>query len=246
MANQNPQHVVTGKVRLSYAHLFKPYANPNNPNSEPKYSATILLPKSDTATKQRLDAAIRAAVEAGVSTKWNGVRPPQIAVPIHDGDGPRPSDGMPFGAECKGHWVFTASSRQAPEIVDAGLNPIINQSEVYSGIYARVSVAFFPYNNSGKKGIGCGLGNVQKLEDGEPLGGRTSASDDFGAAAGLPAAPAYPQPGYQQPAHAYPAQPGYPPPPAFAPIVPQQPAHQQPAQVDPITGRPLLGGVMGL
>jgi hypothetical protein len=152
---------------------------------------------------------------------------------------------MPFGDECKGHWVFTASSKQVPEIVDTGLNPIINQSEVYSGIYARVSVTFFPYNNSGKKGIGCGLGNVQKLEDGEPLGGRTSANDDFGAAAGFPAAPAYPQPGYQQPAYAYPAQPGYPQPSAFTPAVPQQPAYQQPAQVDPITGKPLLGGVRG-
>ena len=93
--------------------------------------------------------------------------------------GVRPSDGMPFGDECKGHWVFTASSKNPPQIVDLGLNPIINQSEVYSGIYARVSINFFAYNTNGKKGIGCGLGNVQKVEDGEPLGGRTNAGDDF-------------------------------------------------------------------
>lgn len=229
MANNNPQHVVTGRVRLSYANLLQPYAHQNG--DEPKYSTTILLPKADIATKQRIDAAVNAAIETGISSRWNGVRPPQIAIPIHDGDGVRPSDGMPFGDECKGHWVFTASSKYAPEIVDLSLNPIINQSEVYSGMYARVSVQFFPYAHSGKKGIGCGLGNVQKLEDGEPLGGRTSAADDFGGGHQAPtqpqqpAQPVYPQAGPQQPAY------------------PQQ---QQPVQIDPITGKPITGGVMGI
>lgn len=260
MANQNQQHVITGKVRLSYCHLFKPYANPNG-GGEEKFSTTLLIPKSDIATKQRIDAALNAAIQAGVSEKFNGVRPPVLAIPIHDGDGPRPSDGMPFGEECRGHWVLTASSKQAPEVVDVNLNPIINQTEVYSGIYARVSLRFFPYNASGKKGIGCGLGNVQKLEDGEPLGGRTSAASDFGDSAGYqpPVAPAYQQqpaqgyPQMQQPP--YPQQPVYPQqgqgyvppvqPPMQQPGYPQQPA-QQPVQYDPITGAPIGGGVMGI
>ncbi len=233
MSNQNPQHVVTGKARLSYAHLFQPYANPNAAGAEPKYSVTILLPKGDVATKQRIDQAVQAAIAAGVASKWNGIRPPQIAIPVYDGDGARPSDGMPFGDECKGHWVFTASSKQPPQIVDAALNPIINQTEVYSGVYGRVSVQFFPYANSGKKGIGCGLVNVQKLEDGEPLGGRTTAADDFGGYAGnAPAAQNYAQtnrgPVYPQQPVAYPPQPA------------------APVQYDPITGKPLNGGVMGL
>ena len=233
MSNQNPQHVVTGRVRLSYVHLFTPRAN--KPGDEPKYSVTILLPKSDIATKQRIDAAMQAAVQAGVSSRWNGVRPPQVASPIHDGDGVRPSDGAPFGDECKGHWVFTASSKQPPQVVDTHLNPIIQQTEIYSGIYARVSIGFFPYNNSGKKGIGCGLRNVQKLEDGEPLGGRTNAADDFG---GVPAYPAS-SPGYAQPT--YPQQPVYTP----QPVQPTYP--QQPQQYDPITGAQIPpGGVMGL
>lgn len=233
MAKNNPQHVVTGRVRLSYVHLFTPYVNPNG-NGEPKYSTTILLPKSDVATKQRIDAAIQAAIQAGITTKWNGVRPPQVAIPVHDGDGVRPSDGMPFGDECKGHWVFTASSKQPPQIVDLQLNPIINQTEIYSGIYARVSVQFFPYAVSGKKGIGCGLGNVQKLEDGEPLGGRTTAEDDF---KDLP----FGDMPYQH-AQPYPQQPVYP---QQQPVYPQQP--QQPQQlVDPITGKPAGPGVMGI
>jgi hypothetical protein len=234
MSNQiNPQGFTTGKVRLSFVHLFTPYAN--QPGQEPKYSTTILVPKSDIATKQKIDAAIQAAMQDGVSSKWNGVRPPVIAIPVHDGDGVRPSDGMPFGDECKGHWVFTASSKQAPGVVDLGINPILNQTEIYSGVYARVSVRFFPYTNSGKKGIGCGLGNVQKLEDGEPLGGRTSAASDFGDPTSLPYQP---QPQYAAPAQQY--QPQYQQQPQF-----QQPQYQQQYQqpgaqhFDPITGLPM-------
>ncbi len=174
----NSTSVTTGKVRLSFVHLVKPYAYEQG--QEEKYSCTILLPKSDVETKQRIDAAVNAAIERGVSDRWNGVRPPQIPVPIYDGDGVKPSDGMPFSDECKGHWVFTASAKvdYKPEIVDANLNPIINPTDVYSGMYARVNVNFYPYQFAGKKGIGCGLGPVQKLADGEPLGGSAPKAKD--------------------------------------------------------------------
>jgi len=178
MANINIQDVVTGKVRLSYVHLFTPYASVEG--GEAKHSTTILLPKTDIVTKQRIDAAINAAIQEGVSSKWNGIRPTVLAIPIYDGDRVRPSDGMPFGEECNGHWVFTASSKHAPEIVDLRMQRILNQAEIYSGIYARVSVRFFHYASKDKKGIGCGLGPVQKLEDGEPLGVRVSAAEAFG------------------------------------------------------------------
>jgi len=187
--------VTTGKARLSYEHLFTPYARDSN--QAPKYQVTILIPKSDIATKSRIDAAIAAATQNGVAKCWNGVKPPIVAIPVYDGDGVRPSSGEPFGDECKGCWVFTASSKQPPQVVDLGLNPIINASEVYSGCYARVNVGFFPYNSSGKRGIGCGLNCVQKLEDGEPLGGGISAAEAFGAPMAAPAnAPAPVQQGY--------------------------------------------------
>lgn len=182
--------VTTGKARLSYEHLFAPYAH--QPNQEPKYSVTVLIPKSDVATKSRIDAAIAAATQNGVSKCWNGVKPPIVAIPVYDGDGVRPTSGEPFGAECKGCWVFTASSKQPPQVVDLNLNPIINASEVYSGCYARVNVNFFPYNSNGKRGIGCGLNCVQKLEDGEPLGGGVSAAEAFGAPMAAPVNPAAP------------------------------------------------------
>ena len=104
--------------------------------------------------------------------------------PVHDGDGVRPSDGMPFGPECKGHWVFTASAKAdyPPEVVDQNGNPMINQSEMYSGVYAMVNVEFYPYMFGGKKGIGCGLGPVKKVRDGEALGGSApTAAQAFGA-----------------------------------------------------------------
>jgi Protein of unknown function (DUF2815). len=249
MGNQNIQDVVTGKVRLSYVHLFTPHVSKQG--EEPKYSATILVPKTDITTKQRTDTAINAAIQDGISSKWNGVRPPLLAIPVYDGDGVRPSDGMPFGEECKGHWVFTASSKQAPEIVDLNMQRILSQTEIYSGIYARVSVRFFAYASNGKKGIGCGLGPVQKLEDGEPLGGRISAAAAFGDNLTWQNAGSAQGNLYTQQPTAYPQQsvynnqmPVYNPQPlqynAQLPVNVQQPTvyQQQAMQFDPITGAP--------
>lgn len=249
MSNQQAisTEVVTGEVRLSYVHLCQPSARPGQ---DPKYSTTILLPKSDVATKQRIDAAINAAIQQGVAEKWNGVRPPVLAIPIHDGDGTRPSDGMPFGAECKGHWVFTASANatRQPEVVDLNMNPIINQTEIYSGMYARVAIRFFPYHNNGKKGVGCGLGPVQKMRDGEALAGGMSAAQAFG---GAPMAQPQQVQQVQQPMYQAPVQQQYAQPAPAAPAQTYSPAPQygvpaQPAAIDPITGQPVQPPVMGL
>lgn len=219
----DPMFVVTGQCRFSFVHLFKPYSS--RQGGEPKFSVTLLIPKSDFATRQRIDAAIQAAVQDGVSSRWNGVQPPQLFYPIHDGDSPKPTDGLPFGEECRGHWVMTASTKadQRVEIVDAQGNPILNQSDVYSGMYGRVSMRFFAYNAGGKKGIGCGLRNVQKLGDGTPLSGRSSAADDFASLAATE--PAY----FGRP----PAQSGYGQPPAQAPYGQPAPSYTQPQMPAP-------------
>lgn len=193
-------------VRLSYCSLFQPKPPFNNPQGDPKFSVTILVPKTNTAAKALIDQAVAQAIEAGVPAKWGGVRPPQPAICVHDGDGPRPSDGSAFGAECRGMWVFTASCKpeRPPFVVDGNVQPIIDPTQVYSGIWANVSVTFFPYNAAGKKGVGCGLNGVQKVRDDEPLGSTVTAQDAFkpvgtqdpvmnaGPAYGAPAAP---QPG---------------------------------------------------
>lgn len=172
--------VTTNKVRLSYVHLAAPYSK--DPDTAPKFSTTVLVPKSDTASIQRINAAIAAAEADGVAKKWGGKMPAVINLPVYDGDGVRPN-GERFDDACKGCYVFTASSgsERPPQIVDAALNPIIDKNTVYSGCYARVNVSFFPYDAKGRRGIGCGLNAVQFVADGEPLGTTVSVADAFGA-----------------------------------------------------------------
>ena len=187
--------VTINDVRFSYCNLFQPKAPFNNPHGEPKYSVTVLAPKTNTTAKAVIDNAIAQAIDDGVSSKWNGVRPPQPAICVHDGDGPRPSDGSSFGEECKGCWVFTASTKQPPFVVDEYVQDIIDPTKVYSGMWGNVNVTFFAYNNAGKKGIGCGLNGVQKIRDGEALGGQITAQEAFKPVGTPPAAaPAYAPP----------------------------------------------------
>ena len=237
MYKRQPCTLTTGEVRFSYLHVFQPYAQQQG--AEPKYSVTLLIPKTDVATKGLIDAAINAATNNGVSSKWNGIRPPQLFICVHDGDGGRPSDGMPFGDECKGHWVVTASNKNAPFVVDANVQPILQQNEVYSGMYGRASITLFPYASNGRKGVGCALNGIQKLRDGEALSGRVSAEDAFGTPA--PGTPAYgavpPQAPVYAPQPQAPAYPAYAQQPAAVPAgYPQQPAGPQ---IDPITGLPV-------
>ena len=174
-----PTKVLTGEVRLSYAHLDKPYANPNQAGAEPKYSVTLLIPKTDMATKADIDASMKAAYEAAVASSWKGLRPQLVNALIYDGDGTK-RDGSTYGPECKGHWVISASSKRKPQVVDiSNINVELAPQDIYSGMYARVTLNFFSFNTAGNKGIGCGLGNVMKTRDGEPLSGGASAASDF-------------------------------------------------------------------
>lgn len=166
--------VVTGKVRLSYAHLFEPKSING---SEPKYSTAILIPKSDEDTIKKIRNAQKAAAEAG-KEKFNGKVPANLATTLRDGDEEQDTVANP---EYANHYYMNVSSRTRPQVVDRDLNPILDAGEVYSGCYARVSLNFFAYNTAGNKGISAGLNNVQKIADGEPLGGvGTSAESDFG------------------------------------------------------------------
>lgn len=172
--NTNPTRVVTDEVRLSYAHLFEPQSIQG---SKPKYSVSLIIPKSDRETIGKIERAIDAAIEAGIG-KFGGKRPNKAALklPLRDGDTERDDEAY------AGCFFVNANSTLPPEVVDQDLNPVLSPAEVYSGCYARVSLSFYAFNTNGNRGIACGLGNVQKLRDGEPLGGgRTSAADDFAA-----------------------------------------------------------------
>lgn len=186
-----PTKVLTGEVRLSYAHLSQPYANPNQVNAEPKYSVTLLIPKTDAATYQDIISSRDAAYEAAVQNDWKGSRPQLRSMLIYDGDGVR-QDGSKFGPECAGHWVITASTKRKPQVVDiSNVKVELAPQDIYSGMYARVTLNFFSFSSNGNKGVGCGLGNVLKTRDGEPLAGGATAEQDFDGIAPqtAPAAP---------------------------------------------------------
>ena len=185
--------ITINNVRLSYCNLFQAKPPFNNPNGDPKFSCTILVPKTNTEAKAAIDAAIQQAIESGVAKAWGGVRPPQPNICIHDGDGVKPSDGSPYGEECKGMWVFTASAKQdrPPFVVDGQVQKIIDPTQVYSGMWANVNVNFFAYNSAGKKGIGCGLNGVQKVRDDVPLSGQVTPEEAFSAIPGAPSKASY-------------------------------------------------------
>ena len=172
----NPTKVITGvKTRWSYANVWQ--AKSIN-GSTPKFSVSLIIPKSDTKTVTAVKNAIQAAYEEGQSKlKGNSKSVPAltaIKTPLRDGDVERPDDEA-----YKDCYFINANSATAPGIVDAARNPIIEHSEVYSGVYGRASINFYAFNSNGNKGIACGLNNLQKISDGEPLGGKTRAEDDF-------------------------------------------------------------------
>lgn len=162
--------VVTGKVRFSYAHVFTPQASEEG--KQPKYSVSLIIPKSDTDTINKINKAIEQAKSENAAV-WGGTVPKGLKGGLRDGDEEKDD---PAYAGC---YFINANSTQKPGVVDQDLNPILDQAEFYSGCYGRASISFFAYNSNGSKGIGCGLNNVQKLEDGEKLGGATSAAEDF-------------------------------------------------------------------
>ena len=173
MANiSNRTKVITGvNTRLSYFHGWEPVSV--NGGAE-KYSVSVLIPKNDKETINAINTAIDAAIEEGIS-KFGGKKPNKAAIklPLRDGDTERDDEAY------KGHFFINANSNTPPQIVDRSVKPILDRGEVYSGCFARVSLNFFAFNSNGSKGVACGLGNIQKVRDGEPLGGKSKAEDDF-------------------------------------------------------------------
>ena len=170
---QNKTKVVTGVVRLSYANVWEPKAV--NEGQTPKYSVSLIIPKDDKDTVAKINAAIDAAIEEGIG-KFGGKKPNKAALklPLRDGDVERDEDEAYANS-----YFINANSPTAPQIVDTKVQPILERGEVYSGVYARVSINFYAFNSNGNKGIACGLGNIQKVRDGEPLGVKSKAEDDF-------------------------------------------------------------------
>ena len=166
----NSTKVITGKVRFSYANVWAPKSI--NGGDE-KYSVSLIIPKSDKKTIADVQAAIELAKKEGAS-KFGGKVPASLKLPRRDGDVDRPDEEA-----YKGCYFVNANSKDRPGIVDKSVKPILDQTELYSGCYGRASISFYAFNQNGNKGIACGLQNLQKLADGEPLGGRSRADEDF-------------------------------------------------------------------
>lgn len=173
---KNETKVITGKVRLSYANIFEPKSING---SEPKYSVSLIIPKSDKQQIKVIEEAIANAKERDKS-KWNGKVPANLKTPLRDGDEERPED-----ENYANSYFLNANSTKAPAVVGLEMDTAtgkaipLGSDDVYSGCYARVSINFYGFNTAGNKGIACGLGNIQKVDDGERLGGGSSAEDDF-------------------------------------------------------------------
>jgi hypothetical protein len=164
------EKVVTGKVRFSYANVFKPVASEEG--KTPKYSVSIIIDKKDKETIDKLTKAFEK-VKAESGPFFGGTIPKVLKGGLRDGDAEKDD------AAYANSFFINANSVMKPGVVDAELNAIIDPDEFYSGCYGRASITFYPYNQQGSKGIACGLGNLQKLEDGERLGGGSSAASDF-------------------------------------------------------------------
>lgn len=172
MSNNSKTKVITGiNTRLSYFHGWEPVSINGG---EPKYSVSVLIPKTDKATLDAISKAVDTAIEDGVA-KFGGKKPNKAALkmPLRDGDLEREDEAY------KGHYFINANSKTAPQIVDKAVKPILDREEVYSGCYGRVSLNFYAFNSNGNKGVACGLGNIQKIKDGESLGNRSTAAEDF-------------------------------------------------------------------
>ena len=163
--------VVFGPCRLSYTHVFNKY-NPDGPESEGKFMTNVLIPKSEKETIKAIQSAIEEAKKQAIVGKWGGKEPKKLALPLNDGD--EKDDEL-----YEDMFFVNAKCNTRPGIVDRNKAPIVDEEEIYSGVWAIVSVTFFPYDTNGNRGVACGLNNVMKYKDDEKLGGRVSAEADF-------------------------------------------------------------------
>lgn len=172
----NTTKVITGKnTRWSYANVWEPKSINGG---TAKYSVSLIIPKSDEVTINKIKAAIKAAYDEGQSKlKGNAKTVPALNIlkqPLRDGDLERPDDEAYANS-----YFLNCNATTQPGIVDAACNPILDHSEVYSGVYGRASINFYAFNSNGNRGIAVGLNNLQKIRDGEPLGGKSNPEADF-------------------------------------------------------------------
>ena len=165
--------VVFGPCRLSYTHVFNKYTPEGGTAEDGKYMTNVLIPKTEKETIKAIQTAIENAKKSAIVSKWGGKEPKKLDMPLHDGDVDKDDEIY------EGCFYINAKSNTRPGIVDKNKVPIVDEEEIYSGVWAIMSVTFYGYDVSGNKGIAVGLNNIMKFKDDERLGGRASAESDF-------------------------------------------------------------------
>ena len=160
-------------AKLCFVHAFEPTSMDGN-EANAKYGVCVVIPKDDEASIAEIQKAIAAAKEVGKSKCWNGKIPSGLRTPLRDGDTDRPDD--PNFENC---YFFNANSKRKPGILEPDKTPMTDETHLYSGCYAHVSVNFYPYSVSGNRGIGAGLNNIMKCAEGDSLAGAAPATADF-------------------------------------------------------------------
>ena len=177
-------------VRLAYVHLVEPRAAADG--AEPKYSVTVIIPKTDTANL----AVIRDASKAAKEARWGAKPPTTLRSPVRDGDEKDVTGNFVRGEEFRNSYYMNVSSKKP---VDAKImmgGRIVNcpPEHLVSGYYGSVIANFFAYETAGNKGVSAGLNGVTITKRGEPLGRRLDweqameGAEDFGASPAAAAA----------------------------------------------------------
>lgn len=157
-----------GEVRFSYARVLEP-------NDKGKYSCCILIPQEDEEALDLIEDAIEAAKQKGSDRFWKGKVPKDVRTPLRDGDEDHPEDDA-----FAGMMFLNASNNYQPKVVkkdDFGFENIDDPAEFYSGCWGAVTLEFYPYDNSGNRGVAVSLGNILKTRDDTRLAGTVETAD---------------------------------------------------------------------
>lgn len=171
MADRVTVDLTTGIGTLSFPHIFKETASTND-KGETVYDLQFIIPKSQREDVKALLVAIKKVGEAKWGANWKKVRSP-----LRDGDAEKDElteDGSTKGdkyPERLGCYFLNARSTRPVGVYDRTRSPILDSGQIYAGCKVKVALSFYPYSMSGNHGIGCGLNGVQKIADGEAIGG---------------------------------------------------------------------------
>ena len=168
---------LTPNFRACFIAVLRPSAGKNDDGTpgELKYSVRAAFPPTADLT------FMKAQVKQAAQEKFGDKIPKSLRLPFRRNDElDNPVQGI--GDDWTIVTFSTKADKAKPGVVDSNVQEIIDESEVYSGAWFRVQTRAFGYAKAGNNGVGFGLDNVQKVKDGDPLGGgRMPANKAFEA-----------------------------------------------------------------